>query len=217
MALDGFKAASANPRDVGVALQVPAGTSRAEVAAMKREIRDEHAQRRHRLEHAQVVAPTDFARFRDLGVVASMQPSHAISDKRWAQDRLGEYRVLGAYSWHTMRAHGVRVAFGTDWPVEPISPYLGLYAAVTRRSTEGDPPGGWWPQERLSIGDAIRCYTAESAFASFEEREKGEIRDGMLADLVVHSKDLLTVKPEEILQTEAVMTVFDGRVVYEKQ
>jgi predicted amidohydrolase YtcJ len=172
---------------------------------------------RHRIEHAQVVSPLDFARFRDLGVIASMQPSHAISDKRWAQDRLGEYRVLGAYSWHTFKAHGVRVPFGTDWPVEPISPYLGLYAAVTRRSTEGDPPGGWWPQEQLSIEDAIRNYTAEGAYATFEEKEKGQIVAGMLADLVVHSKDLLTIAPSEILKTEADITVFDGRVVYERK
>lgn len=171
---------------------------------------------RHRIEHAQVVAPSDFARFRDLGVIASMQPSHAISDKRWAEERLGEYRVQGAYAWHMMQAHGVHVPFGTDWPVEPINPYLGLYAAVTRRSTEGDPAGGWWPQERLTIADAIRCYTAESAYASFEEKEKGQLAPGMLADLVVHSRDLLTIKPEEILQTEADITILGGRVVYEK-
>ena len=172
---------------------------------------------RHRVEHAQVVSPLDFARFRDLGVIASMQPSHAISDKRWAQERLGEYRVLGAYSWHTFMSHGVHVPFGTDWPVEPISPYLGLYAAVTRQSTEGEPAGGWWPEERLSIEDAIRNYTAESAYASFEERDKGQVAPGMLADLVVHSKDLLTIAPREILQAEADLTVFDGRVVYERQ
>ncbi|HEV3470190.1 MAG TPA: amidohydrolase [Pyrinomonadaceae bacterium] len=172
---------------------------------------------RFRVEHAQVVSPLDFARFRDLEVVASMQPSHAISDKRWAQERLGEYRVLGAYSWHTMLAHGVRVAFGTDWPVEPISPYLGLYAAVTRQSSDGDPPGGWWPQERLSIEDAVRCYTTGSAYASFEELEKGRLAPGMLADLVVHSQDLLTIRPGEILNTEPVLTIFDGRVVYEKK
>ena len=171
---------------------------------------------RHRVEHAQVVAPTDFARFRDLGVVASMQPSHAISDKRWAQARLGEYRVLGAYSWHTMSAHNVPVAFGTDWPVEPINPYLGLFAAVTRQSTEGDPEGGWWPQERVSMAHAIRLYTAAGAFASFEEKEKGLVEPGMYADLVVHSRDLLTAEPEEILQTEADITVFDGRVIYER-
>jgi len=171
---------------------------------------------RHRIEHSQVVAPTDFARFRDLGVIASMQPSHAISDKRWAQDRLGEYRVQGAYAWHMMRAFNVHVPFGTDWPVEPINPYLGLYAAVTRQSTEGEPAGGWWPQERLTIMDAIRCYTAEGAYASFEEKEKGQLVAGMLADMVVHTRDLLTIKPEEILQTEAAMTILGGQVVYER-
>jgi hypothetical protein len=183
----------------------------------ERGARREANRTRHRVEHAQVVSPLDFARFRDLGVVASMQPAHAISDKRWAQDRLGEYRVLGAYSWHTFMAHGVAVPFGTDWPVEPINPYLGLYAAVTRQSTEGDPVGGWWPEERLSIEDAIRNYTAEPAYASFEEREKGQVAVGMLADLVVHSQDLLTVRPDEILRTEPDLTIFDGRVVYEKK
>lgn len=173
--------------------------------------------RRHRVEHAQVVAPSDFARFRQLGVIASMQPSHAISDKRWAQDRLGEYRVLGAYSWHTMQSHGVRVAFGTDWPVEPISPYLGLYAAVTRQSSDGEPAGGWWPQERLSMADAIRRYTAGAAYASFDEKDKGQIAVGMLADLVVHSQDLLTIAPPQILNTQPDLTIFDGRVVYERK
>jgi predicted amidohydrolase YtcJ len=172
---------------------------------------------RHRVEHAQVVFPLDFARFRDLGVIASMQPSHAISDKRWAQDRLGEYRVLGAYSWHTMMSYGVHVPFGTDWPVEPVNPYLGLYAAVTRQSIEGEPAGGWWPEERLSIEDAIRNYTAEPAYATFDEKVKGQVAAGMLADLVVHSRDLLTIPPREILQTEADITVFDGQVVYERK
>lgn len=170
---------------------------------------------RHRIEHAQVVAPSDFERFRNLGVIASMQPAHAISDKRWAQERLGEYRVLGAYSWRMMKSFGVPVAFGTDWPVEPINPYLGLYAAVTRQSAEGEPEGGWWPQERLTIEDAIRHYTAGAAYATFEEKEKGRIAEGMLADLVIHARDLLAVKPEEILKTEAAMTIFNGRIVHE--
>ena len=204
MALDGFFAAQ-RP-DLGFIIR--ANLSAEEVRGIAP---------RHRIEHAQVVAPTDFARFRDLGVLASMQPAHAISDKRWAQERLGEYRVLGAYSWHTFAAHGVRVPFGTDWPVEPINPYLGLYAAVTRQSTEGDPAGGWWPEERLSIEDAIRNYTAEPAYATFEEREKGQLAAGMLADLVVHSKDLLTVPPAEILRAEPDLTIFDGRVVYERK
>ena len=172
---------------------------------------------RHRIEHAQVVAPSDFERFAWYGVIASMQPSHAISDKRWAEDRLGEYRVMGAYSWHTMMAHGVHVPFGTDWPVESMNPYLGLYAAVTRQSVDGQPPGGWWPEERITIEDAIRNYTAEGAYASFEEKDKGQIAAGMLADLVVHTKDLLTVEPKEILQTGPEIVVFDGRVIYERQ
>ncbi|MFN2481837.1 MAG: amidohydrolase, partial [Pyrinomonadaceae bacterium] len=217
MALDAFQAAS---RQHGVSSggiePVRLQISKAEVKNPATGAAQALYPYRHRIEHAQVVAPSDFARYRDLGVLASMQPSHAISDKRWAPDRLGEYRSLGAYSWHTFEAYGVRVPFGTDWPIEPISPYLGLFAAVTRESTEFEPRGGWLPQERLPIAEAIRCYTAEPAFASFEEKEKGQIAPGMLADLAVHSRDLLTIKPEEILQTETTMTIFDGRVVYQK-
>lgn len=217
MALDGFEAALKQPFANGPTV----GLDTVKVARI--EIRDHSTGQvrpffptRHRIEHAQVVAPSDFARFRDLGVIASMQPSHAISDKRWAEARLSEYRVMGAYSWHTMMSHGVHVPFGTDWPVEPMNPYLGLYAAVTRQSTDGQPPGGWWPEERISIEDAIRNYTAEGAYASFEERDKGQVAAGMLADLVVHTRDLLTIEPKEILQTEPEMVVFDGRVIYER-
>jgi predicted amidohydrolase YtcJ len=172
--------------------------------------------RRHRIEHAQVIAPADFKRFAELGIIASMQPSHAISDKRWADARLGEYRVLGAYAWHLMQSYGVHVPFGTDFPVEPISPYNTLYAAVTRQDASGDPFGGWQPQEKLSIEAAIRCHTYESAYAEFSEKEKGEIKVGMFADLVVQSKDLLTIEPKEILTTEPVFTIFNGKIVYEK-
>jgi hypothetical protein len=224
MALDAFNmAAKTNPSRISEADKEKLVSSASLTSTLQSTQRDSKGtttvsvfSARHRVEHAQVVAPSDFARFRDLGVLASMQPSHAISDKRWAPDRLGEYRSLGAYSWHTFEAYGVHVPFGTDWPIEPINPYLGLFAAVTRESTEFDPPGGWLPQERLPIEEAIRCYTAESAYASFEEKEKGQIAPGMLADLVVHTRDLLTIKPEEILQTETAMTIFDGRVVYQK-
>ncbi|GAC1445887.1 MAG: amidohydrolase [Pyrinomonadaceae bacterium] len=162
---------------------------------------------RHRIEHAQIVAPSDFARFRALNIIASMQPTHAITDKRWAESRLGTERVKGAYAWHTMLADKIHLAFGTDFPVEPLTPYRGLYAAVTRRSAENfQPPNGWQPQEKISIVEAIKSYTVESAYASFDEKEKGQIAVGMLADFVVHSRDLLTIKPEEILQTEAVLT-----------
>jgi len=172
---------------------------------------------RHRIEHAQVVNPSDFKRFEELGIIASMQPSHAISDKRWAESRLGEYRVLGAYAWHLMKSYNVHVPFGTDFPVESINPYRTLYAAVSRQDEEGDPFGGWQPQERLSISEAIRCHTFESAYAEFMEKEKGEIKVGMLADLVVHSKDLTIIEPKEILTTEPIYTIFNGKIIYEKK
>lgn len=173
--------------------------------------------KRHRIEHAQVVAPSDFKRFAELGVIASMQPTHAISDKRWAGERLGEYRVLGAYSWHLFESYGVHVAFGTDAPVELLNTYQTLYAAVSRQDLEGDPAGGWQPQEKLSMQKAIRNYTYESAYAEFAEKEKGTIAVGMFADLVVHSKDLLTIPHKEILTTEPVFTIFNGKVIYEKK
>ncbi|HYY41334.1 MAG TPA: amidohydrolase, partial [Pyrinomonadaceae bacterium] len=218
MALDAFAAAMSQPLAQAAARggTLALKQIKAHVRAPGNSVMQAATPFRNRVEHAQVVAPSDFARFRDLGVLASMQPSHAISDKRWAQDRLGEYRVMGAYAWHTMMAYGVHVPFGTDWPVEPINPYLGLYAAVTRQSTDGQPPGGWWPEERITIANAIRNYTTEAAYASFEEREKGQIAAGMLADLTVHSRDLLTIPPAEILQTETDLTIFGGRVVYER-
>ncbi|HEY8563437.1 MAG TPA: amidohydrolase [Pyrinomonadaceae bacterium] len=171
---------------------------------------------RHRIEHAQVVNPADFKRFAELGIIASMQPTHAISDKRWAESRLGEYRVLGAYAWHLMHSYGVHVPFGTDFPVESINPYQTLYAAVSRQDVEGYPVGGWQPQEKLSIEAAIRCHTYESAYAEFAERVKGTIQAGMFADLVVHSKDLLTIPHKEILTAEPVYTIFNGQIVYQK-
>ncbi len=173
--------------------------------------------KRHRIEHAQVVAPNDFQAFGKLGIVASMQPTHAISDKRWAESRLGEYRILGAYAWHLMKSYDVHVPFGTDFPVESINPYQTLYAAVSRQDTAGNPIGGWQPQEKLTIEEAIRCHTFESAYAEFSENEKGEIKAGMLADLVVHSKDLLTIPHKEILTTEPIYTIFNGQLIYEKR
>lgn len=174
-------------------------------------------ERRHRIEHAQVINPIDFPRFRDLGIIASMQPTHAISDKRWAESRLGEYRVLGAYAWHLMKSYGVHIPFGTDFPVEAINPYATLYAAVSRQDAEGLPAGGWQPQEKLSMAEAIRAHTYESAYAEFAEKEKGEIKVGMYADLIVQSKDLLTIPHKEILTTEPVYTIFNGKIIYEKK
>lgn len=176
-----------------------------------------HNANRNRIEHAQVVNPSDFKRFAELGIIASMQPSHAISDKRWAESRLGEYRVLGSYAWHLMRSYGVHVPFGTDFPVESINPYRTLYAAVSRQDEEGNPVGGWQPQEKMTMAEAIRCHTYESAYAEFAEKEKGIIAVGMYADLVVQSKDLLTIPHKEIMQTEPILTIFNGKIIYEKK
>jgi predicted amidohydrolase YtcJ len=224
MALEGFAEAIRNKRenrkaeifrDCGVDIPLKlAGDNRGKFDSPKDVTWNEPC--RHRIEHAQVVAPADFKRFAELGIIASMQPTHAISDKRWAESRLGEYRVLGAYAWHLMKSYGVHVPFGTDFPVESINPYQTLYAAVSRQDTAGEPFGGWQPQERLSIQDAIRCHTYESAYAEFSEKEKGEIKVGMFADLVVHSKDLMTVSHKDILTTEAVYTIFNGEIVYQK-
>ena len=223
MALDGYEAALNNPniyKSESELKQIEAERAKGIIVDpvnFTRLLRIAKRNARHRIEHAQVVNPSDFKRFAELGIIASMQPSHAISDKRWAESRLGEYRVLGAYAWHLMQSYGVHVPFGTDFPVESINPYNTLYAAVSRQDADGIPAGGWQPQEKLSIEAAIRCHTYESAYAEFAEKEKGTIQPGMLADLVVHSKDLLTVEAKEILTTEPVYTIFNGKIIYEKK
>jgi len=171
--------------------------------------------RRDRVEHAQVVAPGDFARFAKLYVIASMQPSHQTTDMRWAESRLGPERVKGAYAWATMQKNGVRLAFGTDYDVEPISPFRGLYACVTRQLPDGTPHGGWQPQEKISLEDCVRAYTSGSAYAEYEERKKGELKTGEYADFIVLSSDLTKVPPSEYLKTQVLRTVVGGRVVYQ--
>jgi predicted amidohydrolase YtcJ len=175
--------------------------------------------RRHRIEHAQVIDRDDIPRFRQLGVIASMQPTHATSDMRWAETRIGRERAVeGAYAWRSLLDAGAVVVFGTDFPVEPMPPVEGIYSAVTRQSREepGMPPGGWLPEQRLSRQEAIRLYTAASAYGEWEEGRKGTLRPGMLADLVVWDRDLLTVPDVEILQAQPVLTVVGGRIVFRR-
>jgi len=177
-------------------------------------------ERRHRIEHAQVLAPQDIPRFRQLGVIASMQPTHATSDMRWAEQRIGHQRAQqGAYVWRSLLNAGATVIFGTDFPVEPIRPVEGIYSAVTRQSREepGVPPGGWMPEQKLTRAEAIRLYTAAPAYGEWQERVKGTLRPGMLADFVVWSADLLTIPEREILTAEPLMTVVGGRTVYQKR
>ncbi len=173
--------------------------------------------RRGRIEHAQVVAPADFPRFAELGVIASMQPVHQSTDMRWAEARLGAARVRGAYAWRTMLRLGVPLAFGTDYPVEPINPLRGLFACVARELPEGGPPGGWQPQERISLDECIRAYTAGSAYAEFEDGKKGQIVPGQFADIIVLSADITRVPPPELLKTEVLQTFVGSRLVYEKK
>jgi hypothetical protein len=172
---------------------------------------------RHKVEHAQVVAPADFARFKELSVIASMQPCHETTDMRWAQDRVGPERAKGAYAWRSMQKAGVRLAFGTDYPVEPLDPMIGLYACVTRERPEGGPAGGWIPQEKISMDDCISGYTAGSAYAEFEDANKGTLAPGKLADIVVLSADVTKIAPKEILKTQTVTTIVGGRVVFERK
>ena len=172
--------------------------------------------RRQRIEHAQIVLPGDFIRFEKLGVVASMQPCHLNDDVRWASKRLGPERSKDAYAWATMLRDHVHFAVGTDYPVEPINPMGNLWACVTRQTPEGWPKGGWEPQEKISMDDCLRGYTAGSAYVEFDEKIKGELKPGMLADIVVLSHDPRRIQPTELWQTQAVLTIVGGRIVYDR-
>ena len=169
---------------------------------------------RLRVEHAQVVRKPDVARFKALGLIASMQPSHAIDDMRWADARLGPGRVDGAYAWRWFFDAGVPLAFGSDFPVEVANPFYGLYAAVTRQDEKGLPPGGWHPDQRMTLEDALRAHTQGSAFAAFEENRVGRLSVGMRGDVTVVDRDLFKIAPIEILKTKVVATLIDGEPVY---
>ncbi len=171
-------------------------------------------ERRDRIEHAQVVAPEDIPRFGRLNVLASMQPAHQMNDMRWAESRIGPERVKGAYAWNSIEKSGGKLAFGTDYPVEPINPLRGVYACVTRELPEGGPAGGWQPQEKLPLDECIAGYTTGSAYAEFEEGKKGQLIVGQYADFVVLSSDLTNAPPAEILKMKVVRTVVGGKVVF---
>lgn len=170
--------------------------------------------RRWRIEHAQHMAAKDFERFAALKVIASVQPYHAIDDGRWAEARIGHGRASRTYAFRTFRDHGVRLAFGTDWPVAPLNPMLTLYAATTRATLDGRHPSGWFPEQKLSIEEAIESYTLGSAYAEFQEREKGSITPGKLADFVLLSEDVLKLPPAELRRVRVVKTWVGGAEVY---
>jgi predicted amidohydrolase YtcJ len=180
------------------------------------DIEKEHGyhDQRFAIEHAQHMAQKDFERFAKFHVIASMQPYHAIDDGRWAEARLGHDRALYSYAWRSFLDHGVTLAFGTDWPVAPLDPMLGLYAAVTRATLDGKKPGGWIPEEKITLPEAIEAYTMGAAFAEFQEREKGSITPGKLADMVILSDNIFDLKPEAIRDVKVETTIVGGKVVY---
>ncbi|MGC2697066.1 MAG: amidohydrolase [Candidatus Angelobacter sp.] len=170
--------------------------------------------RRWRIEHSQHVAAKDFARYARLGVIASVQPYHAIDDGRWAEGRIGPDRIKRTYAFRTFLENGVRLAFGTDWSVAPLSPMLTVYAAVTRATLDGKNPGGWVPEQKLTVPEAIEAYTMGSAYAEFQEKEKGSITPGKLADFVVLSDDIFKIPPTAIKNVKVEATFLGGKQVF---
>jgi predicted amidohydrolase YtcJ len=169
---------------------------------------------RWRVEHAQVIAPEDFTRFASLHLIASMQPTHATSDMPWAQDRLGSERIQGAYAWQTLRAAGVPLALGSDFPVESVDPRLGLFAAISRQDRAGQPPGGWMPEQRLTPEQALDGFTAGAAYAAFDDDELGVLRAGYRADFVIVDGDPLTMSAAQLPTLPVLSTWVDGQRVY---
>lgn len=170
--------------------------------------------RRFRIEHAQHLAASDIPRFAQLHVIASMQPYHAIDDGRWAEKRIGPERAKGAYAFRSLLDSGATLAFGSDWSVAPMEPVMGIYGAATRRTLDGKRPNGWVPEQKITAAEAIRAFTMGSAYASFDEKIKGSIEAGKLADFAVLSEDLTSIDPTRINEVKVLMTVFDGRVIY---
>jgi predicted amidohydrolase YtcJ len=172
---------------------------------------------RHRSEHAQILIDSDIPRFAELGVIASMQPTHCITDKRFAEKRIGLERCKGAYAWQRLLKAGAHIAFGTDWSVEPIDPMEGLYGAVSRKDRAGEEGEGWFPDQKLSMEKAIELYTLGSAYAEFMEDRKGMLKVGYLADMVIMNNDLMTIPHDQIMKSKVDYTIVGGKVVFKRE
>ncbi len=172
--------------------------------------------RRFRIEHAQHIAPSDIPRFAALHVIASMQPYHAIDDGRWAEKEIGHERAKTSYAWKSLLDSGARLAFGSDWDVAPPTPLEGIYAATTRRTTDGKNPGGWIPEQAIGVEDALRAYTSGGAYAMFADSSRGTLEPGKLADLTVIDRDITKIPPAEIKDAHVVMTIVGGKVVFQR-
>jgi predicted amidohydrolase YtcJ len=170
--------------------------------------------RRNRIEHAQIVALADIPRFRTIGIVPSMQPTHATSDKNMAEDRVGHARIQGAYAWRTFLKQGSRIACGSDFPVESTNPFYGIHAAVTRQSADNQPAGGWYPQQAMTVTEALRCFTLDAAYAAHQEASRGTLEPGKWADFIVVDQDLFRMPAADIHKMRVLQTWVGGRAVY---
>jgi predicted amidohydrolase YtcJ len=173
--------------------------------------------RRFRIEHAQHLRPEDYARFKQLGVIPSLQPYHAIDDGRWAEGRIGARLCASSYACRSLLDAGARLAFGSDWSVAPLNPLLGIDAAVNRRTLDDKHPDGWFAEQRIRVAEAIEAYTLGSAYAAFQEKNRGPLEVGKLADLVILSRDILAdSQRDRIATTEVLVTIVGGKIVYDK-
>ncbi len=177
---------------------------------------DEERDRRWRIEHAQHLLPRDIERIANLGIIASVQPYHAIDDGRWAERKIGKKRCQYTYAFKSLLERGAVLACGSDWTVAPLSPLAGIYAAVTRQTLDGKHPEGWFPEQKISLEEAVRGYTINGAYVEFSENLKGSVEKGKMADLVVLSRNIFESPSEEIQKTEVKMTIFNGKIIYEK-
>jgi predicted amidohydrolase YtcJ len=175
------------------------------------------AAQRHRIEHAQVVTQADIVRFKTLGIIPSMQPTHATSDKNMAESRVGPERIKGAYAWRSFLHQGSRIACGSDFPVESPNPFFGIHAAVTRQDSSGQPIAGWYPNQAMSLKEAFRCFTLDAAYAGHAENSLGSLEPGKWADFIVIDQDLFKVSPYDIYKTGVLQTWVAGKAVYQKQ
>ncbi len=191
--------------------------NRVTLDAYARALRDSPAARdsRMRVEHAQVLAPADIPRFARLGVIPSMQPTHCTSDMGWAEKRVGPQRIKGAYAWRSLLSTGVHLPLSSDFPGETLNPFFGIFAALTRQDPNGNPANGWYPEQRLTLTEALRGYTIEAAYAEFEEQAKGSIQKGKLADLTVIEQDLSRLPPKDTLSIRVLKTLVGGKVVFD--
>ncbi len=170
--------------------------------------------RRFRIEHAQHVRFEDLHLFSENNIIASVQPYHCIDDGVWAENRIGKERIKYTHPYKSFLENNVTVCFGTDWPIAPVNPLMGIYAAVTRRTVDGKNPEGWIPEQKISVQDAVKCYTLNSAYAGFSEQLTGSIEPGKYADLIILSEDIFEIDPVKIKEVKVETTIFGGKIVY---